>query len=125
MDGPIRVVVANQPTLMREMVLETIFGHADIEVVAEIKNKSEIDEVVDGTRPDFVIIALDESDRRPPLCDTLLQRHPGIKILAIAPDRNCCTFFWASLDIHASPVEASEAGILGALRRKGRYATGS
>jgi chemotaxis response regulator CheB len=123
MDEPVRVVIANQPRLMRELVLETILGHPDIEVVAEVQNKTEIVEIVDGTHPDFIIIAMEESGERPPLCDTLLRRYPAMKILAIAPERNSCMFFWASLDIHSSPVEASEAGIIDTLRRKGEYAT--
>lgn len=120
MAAPVRVVVANQPRLMRELVVETINEQPDIEVVAEIQNESEILQVVDGTNPDFLIIALDESDRRPAICDVLLQRHPEMKILALAPERNSSIFFWASFDIHASPVEASEAGILKALRGKGK-----
>jgi chemotaxis response regulator CheB len=119
MATPVRVVVANQPRLMRELVVETINEQPDIEVVAEIQDESEIMQVVDGTNPDFLIIALDDSDKRPPICDVLLQRHPEMKILALAPERNCSIFFWASFDIHASPVEASEAGILQALRGKG------
>jgi chemotaxis response regulator CheB len=118
---PIRVVVANQPRLMRELVLETIIEHPDIEIVAEIQNEEEIGQVVDGTHPDFLIIALDESGQRPAICDVLLSRYPELKILALAPERNISTFYWASLDIHSSPVEASEAGILSTLRRKGEY----
>jgi chemotaxis response regulator CheB len=118
---PIRVVVANQPRLMRELVLETIIEHSDIEIVAEIQNAEEIAQVVDGTHPDFLIIALDESGDRPAICDVLLRRFPGLKILALAPERNISTFFWASFDIHSSPVEASEAGILSTLRRRGEY----
>jgi len=120
MAAPVRVVVANQPRLMRELVVETINEQPDIEVVAEIQNESEILQVVDGTNPDFLIIGLDESDRRPAICDVLLQRHPDMKILALAPERNFSIFFWASFNIHASPVEASEAGILNALRGKGQ-----
>ena len=118
---PIRVVVANQPRLMRELVLETIIEHSDIEIVAEIQNAEEIAQVVDGTHPDFLIIALDESGDRPAICDVLLRRFPELKILALAPERNISTFFWASFDIHSSPVEASEAGILSTLRRRGEY----
>jgi DNA-binding NarL/FixJ family response regulator len=122
MTQPIRVVVANRPRLMRELVLETIIEQPDIEVVAEIQNEADIAQIVDGTHPDFLIIALDESNQRPPLCDILLRRYPEMKILALAPERNSSIFFWASFDIHSSPVEASEAGILGTLRRKGQYA---
>jgi chemotaxis response regulator CheB len=121
MGPPIRVVVANQPRLMRELVLETIIEHPDIEIVAEIQNEEEIVQTVDGTHPDFLIIALDESGKRPALCDTLLRRYPEMRILALAPGRNISTYFWASFDIHSSPVEASEAGILSTLRRKQQY----
>ena len=118
MTQPIRVVVANQPRLMRELVLETITEQPDIEIVAEIQNEDEIIDAVEGTHPDFLIIALDKSDRRPPLCETLLRRYPGMKILALAAERNSSIFFWASFDIHSNQVEASEAGLLNALRSK-------
>lgn len=121
---PIRVVVANQPRLMRELVLETILEQPDIEIVAEIQNEEEIVPAVDGMHPDFLIIALDESGRRPSLCDTLLLRYPKMKILALAPERNVSIFFWASFDIHSSQVEASQAGILSTLRRKIQYVGG-
>ena len=124
MTQPIRVVVANRPRLMRELVVETIIDQPDIEVVAEIQNEDDIVGIVDGTHPDFLIIALDESNQRPALCDTLLHRHPEMKILALAPERNSSIFFWASLDIHEIPVEASEAGILTTLRRRSQFVGG-
>jgi chemotaxis response regulator CheB len=114
--APIRVAVANRPRLMRELVLETIGQQPDIEVVAEIPEEEEILGIVEGMHPDIVIITLDEVDQRPQLCDVLLRRFPNLKILALAPERNSSIFFWASFDIHHNHVEASEAGILGALR---------
>ncbi len=45
MTQPIRVVVANRPRLMRELVLEAIIEQPDIEIVAEIKNENEIVDV--------------------------------------------------------------------------------
>lgn len=107
---------------MRELVLETITEQADIEIVAEIQNEDDIVQVVDGTRPDFLIIALDESDQRPSVCDTLLRRHPAMKILALASGRNISMFFWASLDIHTTSIETSQAGILCSLRGKSKGA---
>jgi DNA-binding NarL/FixJ family response regulator len=121
MNTAIRVVVANRPRLMRELVIEAITEQPDIEILAEIQNEPDISRVVDETHPDFLIIALDESNERPAICDTLLRRFPEMKILALAPERNSCIFFWASFDIHSSPVEASEAGILTTLRGKGQY----
>ena len=118
MSIPIRVVVANQPRLMRELVLETIGDQSDIEVVAEINNEDEISSVVDGTRPDFLIVALNDSDEPAVVCDSLLMRHPQMKILALAPERNVSIFYWATVSVHTSKVESSEAGILNSLRGK-------
>jgi chemotaxis response regulator CheB len=93
MTQPIRVVVANQPRLTRELVLEPIIEQPDIEFVAEIKNEEEILHAVDGTHPDFLIIALDEFGPRPSRCDRLLLRYPKMKILALVPERNVSVFF--------------------------------
>ena len=124
MTQPIRVVVANRPRLMRELVLETISEQPDIEIVAEIQNEDEIIGIVDGTQPDVLIVTLDDSDQRPGFCDTLLRRYPEMKVLALAPERNRSILFWVSFDIHESAVEASEAGILSTLRRKGQLTVG-
>ena len=119
MTPSIRVVVANQPRLMRELVLEAIIEQPDIVVVGEVKDEDEIVDAVERMHPEFLIIALNESNQRPFLCDTLLRRYPEMKILALAPERNCSIFYWASFDIHERPVEASEVGILNTLRSKG------
>lgn len=116
MTQPIRVVVANRPKLMRELVIETIMDHADIEFIAEIQNEDEIIAVVGGSHPDFLIIALDESNQRPVLCDTLLRLYPEMRILALAPERNRGVFYWASFGIYETEVESSQAGILRTLR---------
>ena len=121
---PIRVVIANRPRLMRELLLSTITEQPDIEIVAEIQDEREIPGIVDGTQPDFLIIALGDSDQLPASYDALLRRHPQMNILAVAPDRNSSVFYWASFDIHAKPVEASEAGVLGTLRSKAKFAGG-
>lgn len=119
MDHPIRVVVANRPRLIREMILEAILGQPDMEVVAEIEDEREIVRVVEATCPDFLIIALDSSGEHASICQTLLPRFPKMKILALAPERNISIFFWGSFDIHSRSVEASEDGILNALRLRG------
>ena len=119
---PIRVVVANQPRLMRELVLATIGDQPDIEVVAEIQDEKDIAGVVDGTSPDFLIIALNESDEPSVLCDTLLRRHPEMKILALAPERNVSIFYWATVTVQRIHAESSETGILNSLRGKNQHA---
>jgi DNA-binding NarL/FixJ family response regulator len=112
----IRVAVANQPRLMRELIVSTLTDQPDVEVVAEIQDEAEIQSVIQSTTPEFLIIALDVPNQRPSLCDILLQKYPHMKILALAPEGNWSVFYWASLDIHAMSLEASETEILRAMR---------
>jgi chemotaxis response regulator CheB len=112
----IRVVVANQPRLMRELVLETIASQPDIEIVGEVQNETNIAGVVQNMQPDFLIIELTESGEPLPLYAELLQLFPRMRILALSPEGDSSIFYWASLHIHAKRVEASEDGVLSALR---------
>jgi len=119
----IKVLVANRPRLMRELVLETISSQPDIEVMAEIQDDSKIEQLVGELHPDCLIIALDESDSRPDICDSLLERYPHLKILALAAERNSSIYYWATLSIRSNRVETSEQGILNALRGRAPMAS--
>jgi chemotaxis response regulator CheB len=112
----IKVLVANRPRLMRDLVMATISDQPDIEIVGVLEDETSILETVERSHPEFLIIALDHSDERPHICDVLLDRFPHMCILALAAERNSSIFYWASLDIRSNRVENSEDGILGALR---------
>jgi chemotaxis response regulator CheB len=118
MEKAIRVLVANRPRLMRELILTTFADQPDIEIVGEIGDESEISESVKRTLPNFVVIALDHPGRRPAICDELLRAHPEVGVIAVAPERNSIVYYWASLDFHSSDIEASEEGILTAMRSR-------
>lgn len=123
MEKSIRVLVANRPRLNRELILSTFADQRDIEVVGEVADESAIFEKVGETRPDFVVIALDEPGERPAICDALLKGHPEVRVIAVATAQNYVVYYWASLDIHSSAIEASEEGLLGALRGKNKLVT--
>ena len=116
MEKTIRVLVANHPRLMREIILTTFADQPDIEIVGEVEDESEILANVKKTLPNFVVIALDQPGKRPRICDDLLREHPEVRVVAVAPKKNFIVYYWASFDIHSSNVEASEEGILSALR---------
>ena len=118
MDKQIRVLVANHPRLMREMILTTFADQPDIEIVGEVTDEADIPESVHRTLPDFLVISQDKFGRRPAICDVVLHQHPEVKIIAVAPDQNYSVHYWVSLDIHSRDVESSEEGILEILRSK-------
>jgi chemotaxis response regulator CheB len=116
MDRSIRILVANQPKLMRELILATLAEEPGVEIVGEVSDEKDIRQMVRDTSPDVLVIALDEPAKRPHLCDTLLRDNPGLRIIAVASQQNYSVFYWASFDIHSSQIEASEQGILNAVR---------
>lgn len=112
----VRVLVANRPRLMREIVLATIADQPDIEVVGDLEQTANLTEIVEQVQPDVLIVALDDQEKRTGECGFLLGRYPRMRILALAPERNLGTLYWAIVDIRTKPVESSEAGVLSALR---------
>jgi chemotaxis response regulator CheB len=116
MERLIRILVANRPKLMRELILATLADEPGIEIVGEVSDESELRARVQDTAPDVLVIALDEPTKRPTICDTLLRDRPGLRIIAVASQENYSVFYWASFDIHSSQIEASEQGILNAVR---------
>ena len=110
----IRVLVANRPRLMRDLVLATVADQPDIEVVGELEDDSKVAQAVAELEPNIVIIALDRADERPPICDYLLIHYPRVKVLAVAPEEDNSVFFWS--DIRSTAVESSMEGILKVIR---------
>jgi len=114
----IRVLVANKPRLIRELIMATISDQPDIEIVGEVVDESEIELAIERTHPDFLIVALEQSDRLPGVCQKILRTHPEMRVIAIAPDRDNLMFYSASLQIQSDQLEASEASVLNVLRGK-------
>jgi DNA-binding NarL/FixJ family response regulator len=114
----VRVLVANRPRLMRELVMATISDQPDIEVVGEVSDGGDLTEMVEQAQPDVLILAMDEPEKRSSQCGFLLGRYPQMRILALAPEQNTGIFYWAIVDIRTKPVESSEAGILNAVRER-------
>jgi DNA-binding NarL/FixJ family response regulator len=110
------VLVANRPNLVRELIVSTLADEPGVEIVGEVAKEAAIAERVREVRPDLLVIALDDPSKRPQLCDTLLRDCPKLRIIAVASQENCSVFYWASFDIHSSEIEASEQGILNAVR---------
>jgi DNA-binding NarL/FixJ family response regulator len=112
----IRVLVANQPRLMRELTMATIVDQPDIELIGEVGNQDDLTDAVEHSRPDVLILAMDERDKYRVQCGFLLGRYPEMKIIALAPKQNRAQFYWAFVDIRSHSLESSEAGILSAIR---------
>lgn len=117
MERAIRILVANRPKLMRELILSVFSDQPGIEVVGEVVNDTEILDRVHQTAPDCLVISLDEPGKRPAICDKIFREHPQMRIIAVAADQNRSIRYWIPFDIHSDDIEPSEEGILNAVRQ--------
>lgn len=117
-ENAVRVLVANRPRLLREMVLSALSEKADIDVVGEVEDERDVPDLVEKTKPDFLLIGMDEGRKRPKICDVLLKQYPSLRIIAVAPSSSLGIFYWASFEIHSATLEASEEGLLEVIRKK-------
>jgi AmiR/NasT family two-component response regulator len=118
MERGIRVLIANRPRLVHKRVLEKLSEQAGILVVGEAGDEEDVPSLVAETKPDFLLIALDESLRRPPLCDVLFQQFPALQIIALAPNTNGGIHYRSSMEIHSTKMEKSEKTLLEMIRSK-------
>jgi DNA-binding NarL/FixJ family response regulator len=112
----IRVAVANQPRLMRELIVMTLDDEKDVEVVAEIIDETAISETIEETKPEFLIVALDSVLFGAEAREAMLRRHPDMKILALASDGNSFAVFSALDGISTVIHEGSEEELLRVMR---------
>ena len=77
MEKATRILVANRPKLMRDVVLATLSDQPGIEIVGEVSDETQILRQVQATLPDLLVIGLDEPEQRPAICDLVLRDHPG------------------------------------------------
>ena len=98
--------------------MSTIADQPDIELIGEVGRLDDLTEAVEHSRPDVLILAMDDREKYRFQCGFLLGRYPEMRILALAPEQNRALFFWAMVDVRCRPLESSEAGILGAVRQR-------
>ena len=120
----IRVAVANQPRLLRELIVMTLGDEKDVEVVAEVVDEAEISRTVEQTKPDFLIVALDSAHFNAEARQAMLRRHPDMQILALAGDGNSFAVFSALEGMRTVIHEGSEEEILRVMRGHSEAAGG-
>jgi len=115
MEKKARILVANRPKVMREVILAALAEQPGVEIVGEVTDEADILAGVQATTPDLLLIALDENEHRPAICDRVLREFPDLRIVAVASRKDRTLYYWASFAIHCADMEFSPAGILSAV----------
>lgn len=77
------------PTLLGDIVRETLAGHAEFEILAEVSEPGEISPAVQRTAADVAVVAIEprgEPGDRASLPDELLAAHPQLRLIALTSD---------------------------------------
>ncbi len=117
--GKIRILLANRPQMMRELVREMISRQNDMEVVGEVLNPVDLLVAVKEAEAHAVILALGDSGEMG-LCSHLLAEFPNLAVLGLASHGERA-FIEQLCPRRMEIVDPSECSILDALRRAVRY----
>jgi DNA-binding NarL/FixJ family response regulator len=85
---PIRVFLANQPRLVRQMLRRAIQRTPDLQVVGESGKADSILDVPEEMPVDWLIVSLTEQGTIPQQFLHLLERYPSLRVLGISLDGN-------------------------------------
>src|SRR6476660_4004808 len=110
----IKVLLANDPLILREVVREIIARQPDMEVVGEILDPLGVLLAVKETEADVVVISLRDSEE-PGLVSHLLAECPYVTVLGLASQGDTAIIVQMCL-WRKGIVDPSEVNILRALR---------
>jgi DNA-binding NarL/FixJ family response regulator len=111
----IRIILANYPRIMRELVREIIQRQPDMEIVGEIVDPLHVLLAARETRAEAVIVALKNSED-PGLISHLLAECPSLTILGLASQGDDA-FIVQMCPQRTEIIDSSVANILSALRQ--------
>ena len=90
----LKIVLANQSKLLREMLSRVLGKLEDFVVVQEIGNPSLLAEVLDQDNIDWVLFSSTHHVGKLEWIDDLIHSHPSVCFADIALDRSQVTFTW-------------------------------
>lgn len=85
-DDPVKVILANDSRLLREMLRRVLGKAPQIALVAEVDDLRRLESVLDHAGAHWIIVSLTQEDQFPGVVKRLLQTHPTTHVLAIAVD---------------------------------------
>ena len=112
----IRILLANRPQMMRELVKNMINRQNDMEVVEdEVLDPLGLLMAVEEKKADAVIVAFEDSEE-PGLCSHLLGEYPNLTILGLT-SHGKSAFIEQLCPRRREVIDPSEASIVHALRQ--------
>ncbi len=97
----IRVLLADLPAILVQVIMEKIEQQDDIEVIGRVQDPVEL--LRAAAEADVVLISAPQIDPPPGICSHLLNEYPEVKILVLADHQDVAMGYW--LDIQRRRIE--------------------
>ena len=91
---PRRIILANRPRLLREMLRRVIDRNPDLEIVGEIHDLTKSSNLIQQTDADWIIVSFSPSEGVPADAKALLHSHPSVSVLAVSRDGSRVRMRW-------------------------------
>ena len=118
---PIRIILAMEARLLREMLRRAISKSPHMQVVREVSGGTDLPSVVEETKADWVLLLLRSNGRLPLAAKRLLEEKPSVSIIALAADGGEVKLAWA--EAHGNVAVAGSDGHQSRLRPTGSHQT--
>ncbi len=90
----VRVLLANQPRLLRKMLRRAIENTSDVTIIGEAGELTRLLPLIEEAAPHWIILSLEPDGHVPDLVDVILARWPSLQILAMATDGSQARVEW-------------------------------
>lgn len=110
-----RILIAELPRLVRDVVRDAIGAEADMQIVDEGVETGALVERVGHERPDVVVV-MAASSTPPPVCAELLGRYPGTAVVALEDGGHRASVY-ALRPTRSRVAELSRTRLVRAIRR--------
>ena len=89
-----RVLLADGPRLLREMLHHALDKADQLEVVGEVSNQDDLPSFIERYEPAWVLVAASYSGHAHRWAGPLLDEHPSLRFVFVAPNQNHITMKW-------------------------------
>jgi chemotaxis response regulator CheB len=89
-----KIILANIPRLMRDMLNRILFKADNLEVVQEVADYQNLPSAIEQFDADWVLMELPDVEQMPEWVDTYIDIYPSVHFMAISTDSSRVTMKW-------------------------------
>jgi DNA-binding NarL/FixJ family response regulator len=79
-----QIILANEPPLLRKLLRRVLDKAPGLQVVSEIADLAELEDAVEKTDPQWMVVSMWQQDRLPDAVKSILAKHPSINVMGMA-----------------------------------------